>query len=105
MWLCILVVNMTELHCDVREEQIPVAFCKIHGLLGKCVSEIKTDLDLVYGENSLPYGTIARWVSMFKDGRTNVKDDPGIINAIADEDARYTVEVPEISDISGLSAS
>jgi hypothetical protein len=34
----------------------------------------KTDLELVYGENALPYGTIARWSSIFKEGRTNVKD-------------------------------
>jgi hypothetical protein len=54
---------MAELHCDLSVEQI--AYCKI-----------KTDLDLVYGENALPYRTIARWLSVFKELRTNVKDDP-----------------------------
>jgi hypothetical protein len=49
---------------------------------------------------------MARWVSMFKKGRTNVQDDPhpgwlmpafsekdiSTVKAIVDEDARYTVE-------------
>lgn len=39
---------MAELHCHLREEQR--AYCKICRLLGKCASEIKTDLDFVYGE-------------------------------------------------------
>jgi hypothetical protein len=43
MWFCILVVNMDELHCDLREEQ--KAYCKIRGLLCKCASEIKTNQD------------------------------------------------------------
>jgi histone-lysine N-methyltransferase SETMAR len=56
-------------------------------------------------------------MSMFKEGRTNVKDDPrhgrpitatlekdiSIVKAIVDEDAIYTIE--EISDISGVSGS
>jgi hypothetical protein len=54
---------------------------------------------------------------MFKEGRTNIKDDPrpvrpiyatsekdiSIVKAIVDDDARYTLV--EISDISGLSAT
>jgi hypothetical protein len=57
------------------------------------------------------------WMSMFKEGRTNVDDDPhpgrlisastekdiSTVKAIVDEGARYTVE--EISDISGLNVS
>jgi hypothetical protein len=80
-------------------------------LFGKCASEIKTYLDLVNVENALPYGTIARLVSML-EGRTNVRDDsrPGplisvtsekgisTVKAIIDKYARYTVE--ETSDIS-----
>jgi hypothetical protein len=38
---------MAELHCDLSKEQN--AYCKISGLFGKCASEIKTDIDLVYG--------------------------------------------------------
>jgi hypothetical protein len=63
-----------ELHCDLREEQR--AYYKTCGLLGKCASEIKTVLDLVLGENILPYRIFARLVSMFKEGRTNIQNDP-----------------------------
>jgi hypothetical protein len=60
---------MAKLHFDLREEQI--GYYKIRaGLFVKCALEIKTDLDLVYGENALPYRTIARWASMFKKDRT-----------------------------------
>jgi hypothetical protein len=103
---------MAELHCDLREEQ--GAYCKILGLLSKCGSEIKTDLDLVSGENAHPYRTIDKWVSMFEEGRTNIRDDPrpwpqisatsekdiSTVKAI-DKDARYAWQ--EISDLSGLS--
>jgi hypothetical protein len=41
---------MAELHCDLREKQS--AYCKTRGLMGKCASEIKTDTDLVCGENA-----------------------------------------------------
>jgi hypothetical protein len=61
---------MAELHCDLRGEQRLIANSK---LLGKCASEIKTYADLVYGDNALPYHSIARWLLMFKEGRTNKK--------------------------------
>ena len=54
---------------DFREEQR--VYCKICGLLGKSASEIKSELDTVYGENTLPYRTVARWVSYFKKGRSS----------------------------------
>lgn len=73
-----------------------------------------TYLDLVYGENTLLYRTIARWVSMFKEGRTNIQDDhhPGWLMSASsekdistvkaiDKDARYAGQ--EISVLSGLS--
>jgi hypothetical protein len=104
---------MAELHCDLREEQR--VYCKIHGLFHKYPLEIKKTYILVYGENALRSilykTTIARWVSMLKDGKTNVKDDPhpgwpistssekeiSTVKSIVDEDARYTME--KISDI------
>ena len=58
---------------DFREEQR--AYCKICGLLDKSASEIKSELDTVYAENTLPYRTVARWVSYFKEGRSSVKDE------------------------------
>ena len=57
---------------DFREEQR--VYCKVRRLLGKSASEIKSELDTVYRENTLPYRTVARWVSYFKEGRSSVKD-------------------------------
>jgi hypothetical protein len=58
----------------------------------------------------LPYSTSARWMSMFKEGGTNIKETPALcdqftlpLKKIVDKDARYTVV--EISDIKGLSAT
>ena len=107
--------KMDENQGDFGEEQR--AYCKIRGLLGKSASEIKSELDTVYGENTLPYRTVARWVSYFKEGRSSVKDEarPGrpvsatsendvaTVQSIVQQDSRYTVE--EISDLSGLSSS
>ena len=54
---------MDENQGDFREEQR--AYCKFRVLLGKSASEIKSELVTVYGENTLPYRTVARWVSYF----------------------------------------
>ena len=43
--------KMDENQGDFREEQR--AYCKIRGLLGKSASEIKSELDTVYGERIL----------------------------------------------------
>ena len=63
---------MDENQGDFREEQR--AYCQICRLLGKSATEIKFESDTVYGENTLPYRTVARWVSYFKEGRSSVKD-------------------------------
>ena len=65
--------KMDENQGDFRDEQR--AYCKIRGLLGKSASEIKSELDTVYRENTLPYRRVARRVSCFKEGRSNVKDE------------------------------
>ena len=107
--------KMDENQGDFREEQR--AYCKIPRLLGKRASEIKSELDTVYGENTLPYRTVARWVSYFKEGRSSVKEvvclrrpisatsenDVAIVQSVVQQDSRYTVE--EISDLLGLSSS
>ena len=85
-------------------------------LLGKSASEIKSDFDTVYGENSFPYRTVARWISYFKEGRLSVKDEAcpdrpdsatsetsATVKSIVQQGSRYTVE--EMSDLSGLSSS
>ena len=50
--------KMNENQGDFREKQR--MHCEIHGLLGKSTSEIKSELDTVYGENTLPYRTVVR---------------------------------------------
>ena len=61
---------------DFRVEQRE--YSKIRGLLCKSTSEIESELDTVYRENTLPYRTVARWVSFFKVGRSSVKDEAGL---------------------------
>ena len=106
---------MDEIQGDFGEEQR--AYCKIRGLLGKSASDIKSELDTVYRENTLPFRTVAGWVSYFKEGRSSVKDEalPGrpvsatskndvaTVQSVAQQDSRYTVE--EKSYLSGLSSS
>ena len=72
----------------------------------KDASEIKSELDTVYGENTLPYRTVARWVSYFKEGRSSVKDEacPGrtvsathekdvaTVQSIVQQDSQYMDE-------------
>jgi hypothetical protein len=47
---------MAGLHCYLREKQR--VYCKNREC--KCMSKIKTDLDLLFGDNALPYRTIAK---------------------------------------------
>ena len=104
--------KMDENQGDFREEQ--GAYCKIRGMLGKRVSEIKSELDTVYRKNTLPYRTVARWVSYFKEGRSSVKDEAHMgrpvwdtsendVATVVQQDSQYTME--EISDLLGLSWS
>jgi len=59
---------------DLKQEQR--AYCKIRGKLGISALEIQRDLENKYGEQALPYRTSARWVSLFKDGRNRIEDEP-----------------------------
>ena len=100
---------------DFREEQR--VYCKIRGLLGESASEIKSELDTVYGENILPYRIVARWVSYFNESRSSAKhevhlgrpvsatseNDVATVQSVVQQDSQYTVE--EISDLSDLSLS
>lgn len=93
------------------------AYCKIRGLLGFSATEIKADLDKVYGTTALSFHVVARWVRLFKAGRENVKDDPRpgrplsaisqnditTIQTLIKEDARYTVD--ELATLSGINSS
>ena len=86
------------------------AYIKIRSLLGVTPTDIKADLDTVYGHNAVSYITITRWCRRFKEGRESIEDDPRpgrplseykendviAVKKMIDEDARYTVE--EISE-------
>ena len=49
---------------------------KFYVKLGKSLSEIKADLDYVYGSQALSKPTISRWMKRFENERDTVKDDP-----------------------------
>ena len=73
-WLLILVEKMAEKCKDLIEEQL--VYCKVRALLGISPSDIKADLDVVYGDAALKYATITKWLCRFKEGRTDFKDEP-----------------------------
>ena len=50
-------------------------FCKIRSKFGFSATDIHADLQKVYEENALQYGTVAKWVRRFKDGRESVEHD------------------------------
>ena len=74
--------------------------------MGISALEIQRDLEIVYGEQALPCRTVARWVSLFKDGRNRIEDEPrpgrppstaserdvATVKCLVEEDARYTIE-------------
>ena len=67
------VVTMAECTAnDLKQEQR--VYCKIRGKLGISALEIQRDLEIVYGEQAVPYRTVARWVSLFKDGRNRIEE-------------------------------
>ena len=52
------------------------AYIKIRSLLGVTPTDIKVDLDTVYGHSAVSYITITRWCRRFKEGRESIEDDP-----------------------------
>ena len=52
------------------------AYIKIRTLLGTTPTDIKADLDTVYGSQAASYITITRWFLRFKQGRESLEDDP-----------------------------
>ena len=87
------------------------AYIQIRTLLGITPTDIKADLDTVYGSQAASYITITRWFLRFKQGRESLEDDPHLrrplsafsdddvtaVKHLLDKDARYTVN--EISVI------
>ena len=52
------------------------AYIKIRTLLGATPTDIKADLDTVYGSQAASYITFTRWFLRFKQGRESLEDDP-----------------------------
>jgi hypothetical protein len=57
------------------------ASCKFHTVIRVCLAknmnavDIHHELCVVYGQNVVNEGTLRQWCSMFKDGRTNARDE------------------------------
>ena len=47
----------------------------IRTLLGAMPTDIKADLDTVYGSQAASYITVTRWFLRFKQGRESLEDD------------------------------
>ena len=93
------------------------AYIKIRTLLGATPTDIKADLDTVYGSQAASYIIITRWFFRFKQGRESLEDDPHsgrplsafseddvtAVKRLLDEDARCTVD--EISESLSINSS
>lgn len=102
---------------DVLFEQRVII--KFYVKLGKSLSDIKADLEHVYGDNALKKSTICKWIGRFRDGRDAFEDDPksgrpstsvtaktvADVQSLVFKDRRVTVrEVADTFDISYGSA-
>ena len=52
------------------------AYIKTRTLLGLSANEISNELTQVYGAQAPKYRTVAKWTALFKEGRSDLKDDP-----------------------------
>lgn len=105
------------LFCPRMAAEEQRVYIKVRTLLGVSSTDIKADLDKVYGDSALSYATVTRWSVRFKAGQTSIKDearpgrplsafdekDVGAVEKLLAEDARRTVE--EISISVGISSS
>ena len=92
-------------------------YCKIQAQLGFRPTEIHADLQNVYGNGSLKYATVCKWVHRFNDGRESTENDPRVgrpvsvlteknvatVKTLTEEDACYTVQ--ETEELSGIHSS
>ena len=51
-------------------------YIKTQYKLGKQATEIFNQLKTIYNDQALSYATVARWVTLFKNGRESIEDDP-----------------------------
>ncbi|XP_004211129.1 histone-lysine N-methyltransferase SETMAR-like [Hydra vulgaris] len=52
------------------------AYIKTRALFGVSAQAITDELVLVHGDQAPKYSTVAKWATLFKDGRESLKDDP-----------------------------
>ena len=90
-------------------------YCKIQAQLGFPSTEIHADLQNVYGNDALKYGTVCKWVCRFNDGWESIENRVGrpvsvlteknvaTVKTLIEEDAHYTVQ--EIEELSGIHSS
>ncbi|XP_065674068.1 protein GVQW3-like [Hydra vulgaris] len=52
------------------------AYIKTRALLVVSAQAITDELVLVHGNQARKYSTVAKWATLFKDGRESLKDDP-----------------------------
>ena len=76
--------------------------------------KVYADLQKVYGNGTLKYATVCKWVRRFNDGWESIENDPWVgrpvsvltekniatVKTLIEEDAGYTVQ--EIEELSGI---
>ncbi|XP_065651074.1 protein GVQW3-like [Hydra vulgaris] len=53
-----------------------LTYIKTRALLGVSAQAISDELVLVHGNQASKYSTVAKWATLFKDGRESLEDDP-----------------------------
>ena len=53
-------------------------YCKIRAQLVFLHTEIHADLQKVYGNGTLNYATVCKWVRHFNDGQESIENDPRV---------------------------
>ena len=84
---------------------------------GFCQQKFMLICKNVYGNGTLKYATVCKWVRRFNDGRETIENDPRVgrpvsvlteknvatVKTLIEEDARYTVQ--EIEELCGIRSS
>ena len=89
-------------------------YCKIRAQLRFPPTEIHADLQKVYGNGTLKYATVCKWVHRFNDGRESIENDPRVgtpvsgltekivatVKTLIEEDTSYTMHSSSVLKIS-----
>ena len=95
---------------NISEQRV---YCKIRAQIRFLPTEIYADLQNVYGNGTLKYATVCKWVHRFNDGGESVENESRVgrpvsvlteknvaVKTLIEEDARYTMqEIEELSSI------